>query len=105
MRGESGSGHRLPRLEQLLLEEMKALFEAELSDPALSGVGPIAVTLSPDYRHARVHCVVLGSSASRGEIERALARANGFVRRRVGEAIELKRLPEIGFVVVAERAE
>lgn len=100
----AGSGHRLERLEQLMLEELRALFEDELSDPRLSGVLPIAVVLSPDYRHARVHCTV-PAGAGRSAAEQALLHAASFLRRRIAEAIEFKRVPDLRFIVDAERAE
>jgi ribosome-binding factor A len=99
------SGHRLQRLEQLLLEELRALFEDELSDPRLTDVRPMAVVLSADYRNARVHCVAPSGGPGRAAIEQALLRASGFLRRRVADAIELKRVPELRFIIDAERAE
>ncbi|MGC4086334.1 MAG: 30S ribosome-binding factor RbfA [Polyangiaceae bacterium] len=98
------SGHRLQRLQQLLLEELQALFEDELSDPRLSEVRPLAVSLSPDYRHARVHCVAASSGPGRSAIEQGLAKATGFLRRRIADAIELKHVPELRFIV-DERAD
>ncbi|MFZ5890396.1 MAG: 30S ribosome-binding factor RbfA [Myxococcota bacterium] len=101
----ASSGHRLERLEQLMLEELRALFEDELSDPRLNEVRPMAVVLSPDYRHARVHCVAPSGGAGRNAVEQALLRASGFLRRRLAEAIELKRVPDLRFIIDAERAE
>jgi len=97
----SSEGGRLLRLEQLLLEELHALFADELGDPRLSGVRVLAVALSPDYRHARVHCIPPQIGTSRDEVLRALERANAFLRRRVADALELKRTPELHFVVDA----
>ena len=42
MKSEGSGGHRLERLEQLMLEELRALFEDELSDPRLADVRPMA---------------------------------------------------------------
>ena len=95
----AGDGYRLLRLEQLLLEELKTIFAEEMSDPRLESVRPFAVTLSPDYRHARVHCVAEGSPVPRAELDRALARAAVFFRTRVADSIELKRVPELRFVL------
>lgn len=101
----ASSGHRLERLEQLMLEELRALFEDELSDPRLEDVVPLAVVLSPDYRHARVHCTAPSAGPGRSAVERALVHASSFLRRRIAEAIEFKRVPDLRFIVDAERAE
>jgi ribosome-binding factor A len=102
---ESSAGYRHARLEQLLLEELRALLRDEASDPALERVRLMALKLSVDYRHAKVH-FVLPSSARRGPDEaaeraaagRALTRATPFFRARLADAIELKRLPDLRFV-------
>jgi len=96
-RSASG-GHRIARLEQLILEELVSLFEDELEDPGLNGVRPVGVTLSADYRHIRAHCV-MPETADRARVSRALERASGLIRRRLLEAIELKRAPELHFAL------
>ena len=96
---EEGAGHRHARLEGLILEELAALLRDEVSDPALEGVTVTALTLSPDYRHARVH---FRAVKERREVERALVRATPFFRARVAEAIDLKRVPELRFVFDGE---
>lgn len=105
MKSEGSGGHRLERLEQLMLEELRALFEDELSDPRLAGVKPMAVVLSPDYRHARVHCIAPSGGPGRHELEQAFLRASSFLRRRLADAIEFKRVPDLRFIVDAERTE
>ena len=106
-RDESSAGYRHARLEQLLLEELRALLRDEASDPALERVRLMALKLSVDYRHAKVHFALIDSdSARRGPDEaaervaagRALARATPFFRARLADAIELKRLPDLRFV-------
>ena len=105
MKSEGSGGHRLERLEQLMLEELRALFEDELSDPRLADVRPMAVVLSPDYRHARVHCIAPSGGPGRPQLEQAFLRASSFLRRRLAEAIEFKRVPDLRFIVDAERTE
>ena len=87
------------RLEQLVLEELQAVFSDEIDDPRLAGVRPLAATFSPDYRHIRVHCLREGEGASRDDVERALQGANGFLRRRLLDLLELKRIPELHMIL------
>jgi ribosome-binding factor A len=95
-REEEGGGHRHERVQGLLLEELRALLRDEVSDPALSDVRITNVVLSVDYRHARVHFALVG--APRPVAEQALVRATPFLRARVAEAIDLKRVPDLRFV-------
>jgi ribosome-binding factor A len=104
-REESSSGYRHARLEQLLLEELRALLRDEATDPALEGVRLMALKLSVDYRHARVHFALPGGArrgldeaGERAAVGRALARATPFLRARLADAIELKRLPDLRFI-------
>ena len=97
-RDDESAGHRHLRLEGLILEELRALLRDDVSDPRLEGVRIAAVVLSVDYKSARVHFVLNASSYLRHPTERALERATPFLRARLGEAIDLKRLPELRFL-------
>ncbi len=97
---EGGAGHRHARLEELILEELQGLFRDDISDPALSGIRITRLVLSVDYRNARVHHVVQGDTPPRLVAERLL-RATPFLRSRLGEALDLKRVPNLHFVLDA----
>lgn len=94
-------GHRHPRLEAQIREELQSILRDDVSDQELEGVVVSAVVLSADYRSARVHFLV-PRGRPRSAVERAFGRASAFLRVRLGEAIELKRLPELRFVYEAE---
>lgn len=104
-----GGGHRHLRLQELVLEELQSLLRDDITDPALVDVEIGAVVLSPDYRHARVHFSIRPAlaeanrdmdveAALRAPAERALMRATPFLRARLAEAIDLKRVPDLRFV-------
>ena len=93
------TGYRHLRLESLMRDELNELFRNEISDPALVDLLVQHVELSVDYRHARVHLTALGLADRKPHVEKALARAKHFVRARIYEAIELKRLPDLRFIV------
>src|SRR5688500_17298878 len=108
---KEGVGHRHQRLETSILEELGAILRDDVSDPELEGVELTAVVLSPDGRNAKVHFVVprarprpLGAPprTPRSAAERAFARATGFLRGRLVDAIELKRAPDLKFVCDGE---
>jgi ribosome-binding factor A len=98
-REEAGTGHRHLRVQGLVLEELRALLRDDVQDPALGGVRVASVVLSVDYRHARVHFLLRAAERSTPPfVERALARVTPFLRARLAEAIEMKRVPELRFV-------
>jgi ribosome-binding factor A len=98
-REEEGAGHRHLRVQSLVLEELRALLRDDVSDPALADVRVVAALLSVDYRHAKVHFVLSGASiTSRRSAEYALQRATPFLRARLADAIEMKRVPDLRFV-------
>jgi ribosome-binding factor A len=97
-RDEEGAGHRHLRVQSLVLEELRALLRDDVSDPRLTDVRVVAVALSVDYRHARVHFVLTGPLVEPRLAQRSLERATPFLRARLAEAIEMKRIPDLRFV-------
>lgn len=97
-REEEGAGHRHERVQGLILEELHALMRDDVSDPTLAGVRISAVVLSVDYRHARVHFALAAGAEERRVVERALARVTPFLRARLADAVEMKRIPDLRFV-------
>ena len=98
---DSARGFRLVRLKDLILEELRSLLRDDIEDPTLEGVGITELVLSVDARNARVHWGFGPDAAGRPpvrEVERALVRATPFLRARLAEAIDLKRVPELRFV-------
>jgi ribosome-binding factor A len=97
-REEEGAGHRHERVQGLILEELRALMRDDVSDPTLTGVRITAVVLSVDYRHARVHFALTQGGEGRFTVERALVRVTPFLRARLADAVEMKRIPDLRFV-------
>lgn len=92
-RNEEGGGHA--RMQELLLEELRSLFSDDISDPALEGVQVVAVVLSVDYRHLRVHYAAPSPGRA---TEHALQRATPFLRRSLADTLDLKIVPDLRFV-------
>ncbi len=100
--GPSAAGaHRHQRVEASILDELRSTLRDDVTDPELEGVQLSALVLSPDGKNARVHFVV-PRGRPRTAVERAFARATGFLRARLAEAVELKRTPDLRFVYEAE---
>jgi ribosome-binding factor A len=86
---------RTRRIDALLQEEISELLRREVQDPRVGFVTITDVDTSPDLGHARVWVSVIGSDAERQTTLRGLERAMPFVRRRLGERLRLKRIPEL----------
>lgn len=87
--------HRVERVATAIREAVAEIILAELSDP---GIGFVTVTrcrVSRDLKNATVHVSVMGD---RKRQEAGLARlqhALGFIRRRLGQKVKLRYLPEL----------
>lgn len=89
------------RLEALFLEELNSILDCEVTDPRLEDVRITRVELSRDGSRARVWFalragLLVGDDLAR-ETGVAFARAAGFLRVRLCDALPLKRMPQLRF--------
>lgn len=73
----------------------------EVQDPRLSLVSINAVKMTPDLGFARVYWAPIGAEPDPKVIravERALAKAGGFLRAHVARQVRLRTVPELDFV-------
>ena len=103
------AGHRQARLEHILIAELQSLITDVATDPSLQGVKVLAVHLSPDGGHARVAYAVVALLDREQEVSRAsragLARATPFLRARMAQHLQLKKLPKLTFTFVGVACE
>ena len=97
----AASAHRHQRVETSILEELRTVLRDDVTDPSLENIELTAIVLAPDSKLARLH-YVMPKGRERADVDRAFARANGFLRARLAEGVELKRTPELRFVFEAE---
>ena len=90
-------GSRPDRVADQIRSELASLLAREVHDPGIGFVTLTRVRVSADLQQARVYYTALGDEKSRGNSERALARAAGFLRRQIGARLRLKRTPELTF--------
>ena len=69
----------------------------ELHDPGIGFVTVTRVQVTSDLQHARVFYTSLGDAEARKNTARALERAEGYMRRQIGQRLRLRRAPEIAF--------
>ena len=91
------TGFRGRRLEELFREELNSVLDFEINDPRLADIRITSVELSRDGARARVFFHSRRELAPL-ETVHAFERATGFLRRRLCDALPLKRTPELRFV-------
>ena len=92
------ASHRSDRVGDQIRQELSELLtRGAVHDPGIGFITLTRVKVSPDLQIARVFYTSLGDDAARRETAKALERATGFFRRRVGERLQLRRVPELHF--------
>lgn len=86
------------RTEQIGDEIQRILgdvIQSELKDPRVGFATVTGVTMTPDLLRANVRISIMGNDAERTATMRALEHAKGYLRRRVGEELTLRQVPEL----------
>lgn len=94
-----GRKYHRERLGEALREEIETILEGELGDPRIGLVNVSSVILADDGKSARVMVNVEGDDAEAGRAMEGLSSAVGFVRREVSVRLQLRRPPELVFVL------
>jgi len=90
------SQRRVERLSDLVKQELSEILFHRMQDPRLSMCSITNVSLSSDYRHARVYVSVIGTPKHRDDCLAALNSAAGFFRRELGK-MNLRHVPSLTF--------
>jgi len=91
-------GRRIQRVNNLIRHEISNLLQRQVKDPRLgSFVIVTEVSVSPDFKYARVFVSHMGSEEEKRETLSALVAAARFFRRELGNRLDLPRIPELGF--------
>jgi ribosome-binding factor A len=92
--------HRHERVAEEIRHEIEAMLAGELKDPRLAGsITVTEVTVAPGLKQARVFLSVLGSEEERRSVRDGLAAAAGYIRHELTERLDLRRAPEVNFIV------
>jgi ribosome-binding factor A len=88
---------RTERIADLLRAELANLLLRDVSDPRVSLTSVVAVTVTPDLRHAQVRVSVLGDEAHREESLAGLRHARGYLRTQIAHRLRLRVAPDLNF--------
>jgi ribosome-binding factor A len=86
---------RTDRLDSQIRQELMELLQREMKDPRLGFATITRVETAGDLGHARVWVSVLGSDVERERTMGALRVATPWLRRRLGERLALRHVPEL----------
>jgi ribosome-binding factor A len=73
------------------------MIAADLKDPRIGFVTVTRVSLTPDFRLARISVGVLGPEAEREKTLTGLRQAAGYLRRELGRRLRIRHTPELVF--------
>jgi ribosome-binding factor A len=88
---------RVERVAQEIKREISNILAQELRDPRLGFVTITHVELSADLKNAKAYYSVLGDKKQEESSAVALRKATGFIRKLIGERLNLRFNPEISF--------
>src|ERR1700730_16564151 len=93
-------GHRHERVGEEILHELGTMVAGELKDPRIAALVTVTeVRVTPDLKHARVFVSVIGTEAEQKSTIRGLAAAVGYIRHELTQLIQLRRAPEVHFIL------
>lgn len=76
------------------------MLTGELKDPRLSALATVTeVRMTPDLKQARVYVSVLGTESEQRDALKGLHSAAGFIRHELSERLQIRRAPELFFVL------
>lgn len=89
---------RNQRLGAQMLRVLSELLRFETKDPALADLTLTTVELSKDLGVAKVYFSLLEPDSDPKPVEEGLKRASGFLRSKLGAALDIRHVPELRFV-------
>jgi len=88
---------RSDRVADLLQRTVAEILLRRVRDPRLSKLTVTGVEVSADLRHAKIFYCFVGKVEERAEVVKALDKARSFIRREIGQRVELRYVPDIQF--------
>ena len=88
---------RADRVSGQLRRELAQLIQMEIKDPDIGFISVSDVEVSRDLAHAKVYVTVFNEDQATGTLK-ALRRAAGFLRSRLGREMRMRNVPELHFL-------
>lgn len=88
---------KLDRLGHIFTEEISKIINEEVKDEDIKFVTITAVDISSDLSYAKVYFTNL-IDKDRDKVTKALNKASSFIRGKLFDAVEIRKMPELTFV-------
>ena len=88
---------RVDKVAEEIRREVSQILQQEMNDPRVGFTTVTRVELTPDLRFARIFYSVYGTDKQWEDTQEGLTHAIPFIRRLIGERIQLRFVPEILF--------
>ena len=90
--------YRKQRMNERIKELIGELVLKRIKDPRIGLVTITSVSVAPDLATAKVFFTVMGDESVRAETRKGLESARSFLRKTLGEELELRQVPDLRFV-------
>ena len=92
---------RSDRIADLIKVEISQVLSKEVKDPRIKGITVMNVVLTPDMKKADIFISQTNSfnEIDLGELKNGLEKAKGFIRKKLSQNLNLRRIPEIFFKI------
>ena len=97
MNREMLAGKRTTRVGDQILKGIANLLMQKVKDPRVKGVTLTGIYLSNDLKHAKIFYSLIGSEDDVRRAQTGLDSAKGYIKRKVGQHLSLRYMPEIEF--------
>ena len=89
------ASHRIVRINEEIQKELSALLRT-IKDPRVAGtmISITRVETTPDLRYSKIYVSFLDESRAKDAMK-GLSSAGGFLRRQLGQALDLRYTPEL----------
>ena len=92
------TSHRIEKMSSLFTEALALVLKTEIRDPRLSDVILTEVTPTPDLKLLRAYYIASDTSdINKKEIVAGFKKSKSYLRKRLGEEIELRFVPDLEF--------
>ena len=92
---------RSDRIADLIKVEISQVLSTEVKDPRVQGITVLNVMLTPDMKKADIFISKINSfnEIDQEELKKGLEKAKGFIRKKLSQNLNLRRIPEIFFKI------
>ena len=92
------STHRTQRINEEVLRAVADILPT-VKDPRVSGmISVLRVDVTNDLKHAKIYLSML-EKQDKKEVLRGLISSTGYIRRELGQRVQLRQLPELNFIL------